>query len=144
MDRARTVHTEWELSRTDIDEVAVQRLYAGDIPPTTTLGDREEAVRRLHALGFNDREIADRLRRRVLFVWRVRERLGLPPNQRGPRRARQVYFTDHLARQRFLRIERARQAARSTAAHAECGDAMFGNPARARPVETVTVAGRLL
>lgn len=106
MDRAKTVHREWELSRIDIDEVVVRRLMAGDPPERTRLGDREEAVRRLHALGLNDREIADRMRRRVLFVWRVRDRLGLPANQRGPARRGDVYFTDHLARARMKSIQR--------------------------------------
>ncbi|MCA1223446.1 hypothetical protein [Streptomyces sp. 8L] len=77
---------------------------AGDPPERTRLGDREEAVRRLHAAGLNDREIADRLHRRVLFVWRVRDRLGLPANQRGPARQGETYFTEHLARARLKTI----------------------------------------
>lgn len=108
MSRALTVRREWDLSRTDVDEAAVRRLMSGDPPERTTLGDREEAVRRLHSFGFNDREIAERLRRRVLFVWRVRERLGLPANQRGPARRGQVYFTEHSARTRLLRINASR------------------------------------
>ncbi|MFE9337783.1 hypothetical protein [Streptomyces sp. NPDC007063] len=103
MERAKTVHREWQISRIDVDEVAVQRLVDGDPPERTQLGDREEAVRRLHAQGLNDREIADRLRRRVLYVWRVRDRLGLPANQRGSARRGDVYFTDHLARARAAR-----------------------------------------
>lgn len=107
MARAATVHFEWDLSRVDVDEAAVRRLMAGDPPERTTLGDREEAVRRLHAFGLNDREIADRMRRRVLFVWRVRDRLGLPANQRGHARRGGVYFTEHLARARLARITSA-------------------------------------
>jgi len=107
MGRARTVHREWEISRTDVDEVAVQRLMAGDPPERTRLGDREEAVRRLHALGLNDREIAERMRRRVLYVWRVRDRLGLLANQRGNARRGEVYFTDHLASGRLKAIRSA-------------------------------------
>lgn len=107
MDRATVVHQEWDLSRKDVDEAAVRRLMSGDPPEKTTLGDREEAVRRLHALGLNDREIADRIRRRVLFVWRVRERLGLPANQRGPARRGETYFTEHLARARLAAIRAA-------------------------------------
>lgn len=110
MERAKIVRREWDLSRTDVDEIAVQRLMAGDPPERTTLGDREEAVRRLHAFGLNDREIADRMRRRVLFAWRVRERLGLPANQRGSARRNEAYFTEHLARSRMNAIQRKESA----------------------------------
>lgn len=106
MSRAAAVSREWGISRTDVDHAAVHRLMKGDPPEKTTLGDREEAVRRLHAFGLNDREIAERIRRRVLFVWRVRQRLGLPANQRGSARAGQVYFTEHLARERLRAIKR--------------------------------------
>jgi hypothetical protein len=105
MGRAATVHREWDLSRVDVDEAAVQRLMAGNPPERTTLGDREEAVRRLHSFGLNDREIAERMHRRVLYVWRVRDRLGLPANQRGHARRGNVYFTDHLARARLKAIQ---------------------------------------
>lgn len=108
MSRATTVRREWDISRIDVDEAAVDRFVAGDPPERSTLGDREEAVRRLHSYGLNDREIADRMRRRVLFVWRVRERLGLPANQRGPARREQVYFTGHLARARLKSVQAKR------------------------------------
>jgi hypothetical protein len=106
MSRAAVVHSQWQLSRADVDEIAVGRLLAGDAPERTTLGEREEAVRRLHAYGLNDREIADRLRRTVQFVCRTRSRLGLPANQRGPARRGEAYFTDHLARARATRVRR--------------------------------------
>lgn len=112
--RGRVIHRAWEIGRTDVDEAAVRRLVSGDPPARTTLGDREEAVRRLHAYGLNDRQIADRLRRRTLYVWRVRERLGLRANQYGSARAGEVYVTGHLARARLRTIERSlrpRQAA---------------------------------
>ena len=105
--RATTVHREWQLSRADVDEIAVQRLTAGDPPERTTLGEREEAVRRLHAHGLNDRQIADRMHRRVLFVWRIRDRLGLPANQHGPQLSTEIYFVDHLSRSRLKRIRQA-------------------------------------
>jgi len=107
MDRAQTVHREWEISRVDIDEVAVVRLRRGDVPEHTTLGDREQAVRELHALGLNDREIADRLRRPVLFVWRTRQRLGLAAVQRGPRRRGEIYLSDEVAWNKYRKQRRA-------------------------------------
>ncbi len=103
-DRAKTVSRAWELSRADVDPVSVERLVSGDHPATTSLGEREAAVRYLHELRLNDRQIADRLHRTVQFVQRTRKRLGLPANQTGPSRRSEVYFTDHLARSRAKRL----------------------------------------
>lgn len=93
MTRAQIRYENWGQSRSSVDEVVVDRLCAGDIPEDTTLGEREAAVRRLHALGLNDREIGVRLRRPVKYATKVRRRLGLPPNQVGGRRVGQVYVT---------------------------------------------------
>ncbi|MBA2951627.1 hypothetical protein [Streptomyces himalayensis] len=93
MTRAQIRYENWGQSRNTVDEVAVERLCAGDIPEETTLGEREAAVRRLHALGWNDVEIEARLRRPPQYVLKVRRRLGLPPNQIGGRRTGQVYVT---------------------------------------------------
>lgn len=93
MRRARIRYENWGQSRIDVDEEAVDRLVAGDIPDETTLGERETAVRRLHTLGWNDVEIATRLRRPPKYATKVRRRLGLPPNQIGGRRVGQVYVT---------------------------------------------------
>lgn len=66
------------------DEAAIERLVAGDRPARTTIGEREEAVRRLHAPGLNDGEIAARLGCYLHSAWVIRNRrLGLPPNQLG-------------------------------------------------------------
>jgi hypothetical protein len=97
MSRAATVHREWELSRVDVDAVVVTRLVNGDPPERTTLGEREAAVRHLHGFGLNDREIATRTRIPKRTVWGIRQRLSLPPRQRGRGRLSQVYFTDHFA-----------------------------------------------
>lgn len=99
--RATVLHTPYSVSHTDIDEAAVQRIVDGDAPDHTTVGEREEAVRRLHAHGLNDVEIATRIGRSISMVLRARTRLGLPANQRGPRRLAEVYFTDHLTRSRI-------------------------------------------
>lgn len=70
--------------RADIDEMAVTRLVDGDMPGHTTAGERWEAVRRLHALGLDDGEIATRVHLAPQSVWRIRNReLGLPANKRG-------------------------------------------------------------
>lgn len=94
MARSRIRYENWGQSRASIDDVVVDRLCAGDVPEDTTLGEREEAVRRLHALGWNDAEIGNRLRRQPKFATLVRRRLGLPPNQVGGRRVGQVYVTN--------------------------------------------------
>lgn len=64
------------LERADVDPIAVQRLIDGDPPERTTLGEREAAVRALHALGLTDRQIAERMR--WPRVQQMRKRLGLP------------------------------------------------------------------
>ncbi|MFD5631622.1 hypothetical protein [Streptomyces sp. NPDC127072] len=93
MRRARIRYENWGQSRTTIDDVVVDRLCAGDVPDETTLGEREAAVRRLHALGWNDAEVAAQLRRPKQYAAKVRRRLGLPPNQVGGRRVGQVYVS---------------------------------------------------
>ncbi|MFJ2630892.1 hypothetical protein ACIO6U_02865 [Streptomyces sp. NPDC087422] len=100
-ERATVLHTPYGVSRTDIDEAAVQRIVDGDAPEHTTVGERDEAVRRLHACGLNDVEIASRIGHSVSMALRARTRLKLPANQRGPRRLAEAYFTDHLTRSRM-------------------------------------------
>lgn len=97
MRRARIRYTNWGQSRTSVDDVVVDRLCAGDVPEETTLGEREAAVLRLHTLGMTDPEIAARLRRPRQYPMKVRHRLGLPPNQIGGRRVREVYVTNRDA-----------------------------------------------
>lgn len=70
----------WTVASADIDEAAVERLVAGDPPERTTTGERRSAIRRLHALGLSDRQIADCVQCTVCTVWRARKRLGLPAN----------------------------------------------------------------
>lgn len=65
--------------RYDIDEMAVERAVAGDPPTQLTIAEREEAVRRLHALNYSDRGIARRLGIAERTAHRIRhDRLGLP------------------------------------------------------------------
>lgn len=66
-------------SRIFIDEVAVARRLQGDHTVRLRIADREEAVRRLHAQGLNDRPIAVQLGISDRTVLRIRHRLGLPP-----------------------------------------------------------------
>ena len=63
---------------TYVDEIAVQRAVAGDPPDHLTQTEREEAVRRLHAHGLNDREIGERLGVQRAWARKVRARIGLP------------------------------------------------------------------
>lgn len=73
--------------REDIDETAVERLIAGDIPEHTTIGEREAAIRHLHALGLSDRRIGDRIGVSAACVYYRRKALGLPANHRQHPRA---------------------------------------------------------
>lgn len=61
-----------------VDEIAVLRVVAGDPPEHLTQADREEAVRRLHARGLNDREIGERLGVQRAWARKIRARLELP------------------------------------------------------------------
>jgi hypothetical protein len=63
---------------TYIDEIAVQRAVNGDPPAHLTQAEREEAVRRLHARGLNDRQIGERLGVQRAWARKIRARLGLP------------------------------------------------------------------
>ena len=71
----------------DVDETAVERLVAGDIPERTTIGEREAAIRRLHATGLSDPQIAARIGATASTVFYRRQALGLPAN--NPKRTRQ-------------------------------------------------------
>jgi len=62
----------------EVDEMAVERAIAGNPPATLTCAEREEAVRRLHALHLTDPQIAERTRLCGQTVLRIRKRLGLP------------------------------------------------------------------
>lgn len=77
--RATKILGRYAVERADVDPIAMQRLVDGDPPERTTLGEREAAVRALHALGMTDRQIAERMR------WPraqpMRKRLGLSPNR---------------------------------------------------------------
>lgn len=66
--------------REDIDEIAVDRLIAGDIPDHTTIGEREAAIRRLHADGLSDSQIGARIGVSGSCVYYRRKSLGLPAN----------------------------------------------------------------
>jgi hypothetical protein len=70
----------------DVDEIAVQRLIAGDIPEHTTVGEREAAIRHLHATGLSDSQIGARIGVSSSCVFYRRKALGLPANpQQHPR-----------------------------------------------------------
>lgn len=52
----------------------------GGEPMNLTVSEREEAVRRLHAVGLSDGAIAERLHMAGRTALRVRHRLGLEAN----------------------------------------------------------------
>lgn len=60
----------------DVDEMAVERAVAGD-PVDLTVAERREVVRRLHAQGFNDVQIARRAGFTDRTALRIRQELGL-------------------------------------------------------------------
>jgi hypothetical protein len=75
----------YALRREDVDEIAVQRLIAGNPPQHTTIGERETAIRHLHALGLSDRQIGRRIGVSAACVYYRRKWLGLPANPRQQR-----------------------------------------------------------
>lgn len=76
----------------DLDEIAIARRCGGDLKVELTVEERREAVRRLHANGMADGEIAAQVGMAAETVFRLRKRLGLPsnfePGQNSPRRDR--------------------------------------------------------
>lgn len=70
------------LRHQDIDDIAVQRLITGDIPEHTTIGERETAIRHLHALGLSDKQIGTRIGVSAACVFYRRKALGLPANSK--------------------------------------------------------------
>lgn len=68
------------LKHHDIDGMAVERLIAGDIPEHTTIGEREAAIRVLHATGMSDTQIGARIGVSASCVFYRRKALGLPAN----------------------------------------------------------------
>ena len=64
----------------DVDEAAVERLVAGDVPERTTIGEREAAIRLLHAAGLSDPQIGARIGVSASCVYYRRQALGLPAN----------------------------------------------------------------
>lgn len=73
----------WTTAYADVDEAAVERLVSGDPPERATVGERRVAIRRLHALGLSDGQIAKRIGCTVGTVWRARKQLGLSANRHG-------------------------------------------------------------
>lgn len=69
--------------RADVDVIAVERAVVGDAPGRLTQAEREAAVRRLHRMGFGDRQIAEHIGVGTSGAWTIRTRLGLPAN--GPK-----------------------------------------------------------
>lgn len=69
-----------QLRHEDIDEIAVERLIAGDKPEHTTIGEREAAIRHLHAAGLSDRRIGEHIGVSAACVYYRRRALGLPAN----------------------------------------------------------------
>lgn len=65
-------------AHTTVDQVALERRLNGDTSVRLNIAEREEGVRRLHALGMNDRPIARRLGISDRTVLRIRGRFGLP------------------------------------------------------------------
>ena len=74
------------LRHQDVDDVAVERLIAGDKPEHTTIGEREAAIRHLHATGWSDPKIAAHIGVSAACVYYRRKALGLPanPNKHRP------------------------------------------------------------
>lgn len=68
-------------SHDDIDWVAVERTCEGSPPRRLTIAERREVVRRLHARGLPDNQIADLAHLADRTVLRIRGELGLPPVQ---------------------------------------------------------------
>lgn len=64
--------------RDDVDEIAVERAIAGDVPEHLTTAEREEVVRRLNARKVPDLRIAAHLGMSSAGVRSIRLRLGLP------------------------------------------------------------------
>lgn len=71
--------------REDVDEIAVERLIAGDPPEHITVGEREAAIRRLHATGLSDPQIGARIGVSASCVFYRRKALGLAANPQWPR-----------------------------------------------------------
>jgi len=69
-----------ERRQADIDHVAVERRCDFDRTVALNIGERVEAVRVLHAKGYNDGVIADRLGYTVATICSIRGRNGLPAN----------------------------------------------------------------
>lgn len=67
----------------EVDEIAVERAVAGDVPEHLTIAEREAVVRRLHARKMPDSHIAARLGMSPTGVRSIRLRLGLPAIYRG-------------------------------------------------------------
>lgn len=66
-----------------IDEIAVERAVAGDPPEHLTPAERRAVVRRLHARGCSDGEIAARSGMVTETAMRIRHELGLPAIEQG-------------------------------------------------------------
>lgn len=63
--------------KTDVDELLVEHVVAGHRAGRLTVAERREVVRRLHANGLNDQQIADRTGMADRTVLRIRRDLGL-------------------------------------------------------------------
>ena len=63
---------------TTVDSAAVDRALTGDVADRLSIADRREAVRTLHAQGYNDSRIAERIGITARTVLRIRQRLDLP------------------------------------------------------------------
>lgn len=73
------------LRHEDVDEMVVERLIAGDPPEHTTIGEREAAIRQLHAAGLSDPQIGERIGVSAACVYYRRKSLGLPANWPHPK-----------------------------------------------------------
>jgi len=58
----------------------VQRRIDGDHSVQLNVGEKREAIRRLHARGFDDGQISDALGHHKKVVLRIRQELDLPHN----------------------------------------------------------------
>lgn len=107
-----TSHGKFAVSHNVVDDMAVERRLAGDLTIKLTIAERRVCVRRLHALGMNDKPIAKRLGISDRTVLRIRKLLGLAANER------QLPMPDHGQLPRYRRGCRCPRCRRANTEHA--------------------------
>jgi hypothetical protein len=66
----------------DVDSVVVERAMGGDWTGPMTPAERREVIRRLHRIGYIDKQIADHVDITAAGVTTARRRMGLPTVKR--------------------------------------------------------------